>query len=116
MILLFLFTFMLVIVYVTYRAIGGDNTLTIKEIYRKLFPGDSINRERIEQVQQSPEEKIRYHDGRSREADSSITESKRLEEINTLNELWGAELASVDEDKPKVAEADKTPESEGSND
>lgn len=87
--IIFSLLFIIATVYVTIKALQAPGKPTIKDDFRRLFPGKSARgHEAIEPSSTSLEEKIRYHDGKSREADKKLTEDARKTEIAKLNELW----------------------------
>lgn len=91
--IIFPLLFIAATIYVTIKALQAPDKPTIKEDFRRLFPGKSArDYEVIEPSATSLEEKIRYHDGKSREADKKLTEDARKTEIAELNELWAMQV------------------------
>lgn len=100
--IIFSLLFIIATVYITIKALQAPGKPTIKDDFRRLFPGKSTrDHEAIEPSATSLEEKIRYHDGKSREADKTLTEDARKTEIAELNELWAMQIEESINQKDK---------------
>lgn len=107
--IIFSLLFIIATVYITIKALQAPGKPTIKEDFRRLFPGKSARgHEALESLSRSVnslsatlENRVRYHDGKSREADKRLTEDARKTEIAKLNELWAMQIEESINQKDK---------------